>query len=175
VPSEEEGAHDFLWRYHREAPRRGQLVIFNRSHYEGVVVERVKKLVPERRWQARYDQINEFEKELCAENTIVMKFFLHISKEEQRERLQERVDDARKRWKFRAGDLEERGRWDEYQAAFSDMIDQCNTRRAPWHEVPADHKWHRDLVIAEAIVERLEREDLRYPPGDPSIAGARVR
>ncbi len=166
VPSEEEKAHDFLWRYHRRTPERGKIGIFNRSYYESVLVERVLELAPEERWRGRFEEINDFESRLADERTIVMKFFLHISKEEQRDRLQERVDNPRKRWKFNAGDLDQRKLWDSYQAAFQDMVERCNTIVAPWHVVPADHKWYRDVVIAEALVERLRRLDLTYP--DPS-------
>ena len=174
VPTEEEAAHDYLWRYHLRAPRRGQLIIFNRSHYEAVIVERVKELVPVESWKARYAQINAFEEYLASEATVVMKFFLHISREEQRERLQKRIDDPAKRWKFRSGDLEERKSWDRYQDAFEEMVARCNTKHAPWHVVPADHKWYRDLVVARALVAKLESLDLRYPQPEAGVAGLRV-
>ncbi len=174
VPSDEEMAHDFLWRYHLRMPGRGRVVIFNRSYYEAVIVERVKGIVPPVVWKARYAQINDFERYLAAERTITLKFFLHISKDEQRERLQERVDNPKKQWKFRAGDLEERKRWDEYQEAFGDMVDRCNTETAPWHVVPADHNWYRDMVVARAIVEKLESLDLRYPEPIPGVVGTVV-
>jgi PPK2 family polyphosphate:nucleotide phosphotransferase len=171
VPSAEEASHDFLWRYHDHAPERGKIVIFNRSHYEAVLVERVKNLVPESTWRPRYDQINRFEDMLVRENVVVLKFFLHISNEEQRIRLQERVDNPRKHWKFRAGDLEDRRDWDAYQGAFADMITHCNTEHAPWHIVPADHKWQRDVVVLQALVRRLEALDLAFPAADGDIAG----
>lgn len=174
VPSDEEKAHDFLWRYHVRAPERGKFVIFNRSHYEGVIVERVRGFAPKDRWKARYAEINAFEAGLAAEGTVIMKFFLHISKDEQRKRLQERVDNPRKNWKFRTGDLDERKLWDDYQEAFDDMVERCNTTAAPWHVVPADSKWYRDLVIARALVERLESLDVRYPPGPDGIRGMTV-
>ena len=174
VPSKHELAHDYLWRYHREAPGRGDVVIFNRSHYESVLVERVQGLAPKEVWKARYDQINQFESYLSGQGTVVMKFFLHISKEEQRERLQARVDDPRKRWKFRMGDLEDRKLWDEYQAAFEDMVDNCNTEAAPWHVVPANHNWYRDLAVARALVKKLESMDLRYPEAEAGVAGVTV-
>ena len=171
VPSAEEAAHDFLWRYHDHAPERGKIVIFNRSHYESVLVERVKNLVPESTWRPRYDQINRFEDMLVRENVVVLKFFLHISSEEQRLRLQERIDNPRKHWKFRAGDLEDRRDWDAYQAAFADMVTFCNTAHAPWHIIPADHKWYRDVVILRAIVASLEALDLAFPAAGDDMSG----
>lgn len=174
VPTKQELAHDYLWRYHREAPERGDVVIFNRSHYESVVVERVHNLVPKDVWKERYEQINRFESYLAGQGTVVMKFFLHISKEEQRQRLQDRVDDPKKRWKFRAGDLDDRKLWDGFQAAFEDMIDNCNTEHAPWHVVPADRNWYRDVTIARALVEKLESMGLRYPEAEGGVAGTTV-
>lgn len=174
VPTDVELAHDFLWRYHRDTPEKGKFVVFNRSHYEAVLVERVKGLVPETTWRARYDQINAFERFLAGENVVIMKFFLHISRDEQRERLQERVDNPKKHWKFRHGDLEERRNWDQYQLAFADMLSHCNPAHAPWHVVPADHKWYRDAVIAQALVDRLEALGLRYPGPFEHLAGIRV-
>ncbi len=174
VPTAEEAAHDFLWRYHRHAPERGKFMIFNRSYYESVLVERVKNLVPKETWKARYDQINRFERFLSDEGTVVMKFFLHISKDEQRQRLQERIDNPNKRWKFRAGDLDERKAWDGYQEAFEDMVAKCNTEHAPWHVVPANHKWRRDVLVARALIERLEGLKLRYPQPEAGIERMRV-
>ncbi len=174
VPSEEEKNHDYLWRIHSACPEKGKVVVFNRSHYESVLVERVHGLVPEERWRARYDEINRFEAMLTQENTLVMKFFLHISKDEQRERLQERVDNPTKRWKFRMGDLDDRKLWDTYQAAFEDMVDKCNTKEAPWHVVPANKKWYRDVVIAKALIERLEKLALRYPEPEKGVGGLKV-
>lgn len=175
VPSEEEAAHDFLWRYHMRAPERGTITIFNRSHYESVLVERVKNLVPPTVWSARYDQINRFEEMLAAENTVILKFYLHISKDEQRERLQERVDNPKKRWKFRAGDLDDRKLWDDYRLAFEEALTRCNTHTAPWRVVPSNRKWYRDIVVAQAVVARLESLDLSYPDPDPTIVGFKVK
>lgn len=174
VPTPEEAAHDFLWRYHVRAPERGKVVIFNRSHYESVLVERVDKLVPRETWKSRYDQINAFERFLVHEGTVIAKFFLHISKEEQRQRLQERIDNPAKRWKFRSGDLAEREHWDSYAAAFEDMINGCNTEVAPWHVVPADHKWYRDLVVARALIDMLQGLEVRYPEPEQGIEGLTV-
>lgn len=175
VPSEEELEHDFLWRYHHRAPKRGYIVIFNRSHYEAVLVERVKQVVPPTVWASRFDQINRFEEMLTAENTVIVKFYLHISKEEQRERLQERIDNPRKRWKFRAGDLDDRKLWDDYRLAFEEMLTRCNTYTAPWYIVPGDRKWYRDIVVARAMVAKLESLGLRYPEPDPAIVGFKVK
>jgi PPK2 family polyphosphate:nucleotide phosphotransferase len=174
VPTAEELAHDYLWRYQRSLPRKGEIVIFNRSYYEAVLVERVKELVPEKMWRRRFDDINDFEKYLTAQGTVVLKFFLHISKDEQRERLQERVDNPKKHWKFNLGDLEERKLWDDYQAAFEDMVRHCNTETAPWYLVPADRNWFRNLVVAGAIVERLEALNLRYPEPEGDLRGVKV-
>ncbi len=174
VPSEEERAHDYLWRCHSRLPQKGQLVIFNRSYYEDVLVVRVRKFAPEERWKKRYDQINDFERMLTDEGTVIIKFFLHVSKEEQRVRLQERVDDPKKRWKFRKGDLEDRALWDDYEKAFEDMLEKCSTDHAPWHIIPADHNWYRNLLVARTLVERLEKLDLRYPAPEEGIVGLKV-
>lgn len=174
VPTEEELGHDYLWRYHLKCPERGKVVIFNRSYYEAVVVERVQNIVPKEVWNPRYDEINRFEEYLIGQRTVVVKFFLHISKEEQRQRLQERVDTPRKQWKFRMGDLDDRKLWDDYQRAFEDMIDRCNVKDAPWHVVPGDRNWYRDLVIARALVERLEALDLRWPEPEPGVIGLKI-
>ncbi len=174
VPNEEERGHDYLWRVHKACPERGKTVIFNRSHYEDVLVVRVRGFAPEARWKARYDEINDFERLLTAENTVILKFFLYISKEEQREQLQERVDDPAKQWKFRMGDLDDRKLWDEYMAAYEAAIDRCNTENAPWHVVPSNHKWYRDVVIAEAIIARLEKLALRHPKPEVGIQGLKI-
>jgi len=174
VPSEEERAHDYLWRVHEKMPAKGETAIFNRSHYEDVLVVRVKGLVPKDVWERRYDHINAFERMLADEGTVILKFFLHISKDEQRRRLQERIDTPRKRWKFRASDLEDRALWDEYQRAFETMIERCSTEHAPWHIVPADRNWYRDLLVARTIVAKLESLGLRYPPAQPGIEGTKV-
>src|SRR5262249_55050451 len=138
VPSAEEQAHDFLWRYHNKAPAAGKITIFNRSHYEDVLVVRVKSLVPEHVWRKRYDQINEFEHLLARNNTTIVKFYLHISKDAQKRRLQSRLDDPTKHWKFASGDLKERALWDDYMAAYQDAINKCSTDYAPWYVVPAN-------------------------------------
>lgn len=162
-PTPEELSHDYLWRVHRHTPANGELVIFNRSHYEDVLVVRVHELAPKGRWQKRYDQINHFERLLVEEGTTIIKFFLHISKDEQKKRLVARLDDPAKRWKFALGDLEERDRWDDYMAAFEDVLAKTSTDAAPWYIVPANHKWFRDLVVSEVLVETLENLGLEYP------------
>jgi PPK2 family polyphosphate:nucleotide phosphotransferase len=174
VPSEEELSHDYLWRIHARAPAKGEIGIFNRSHYEDVLVVRVKELVPKERWQRRYEHINAFERILTDEGTVILKFFLHVSKDEQRERLQERVDDPRKQWKFKQGDLEERARWDAYKAAFEDMLSRCSTEWAPWHIIPGDRNWYRDLLVARTVVAKLESLGLRYPAPEAGVAGTKV-
>jgi len=174
VPTDEELGHDFLWRYHQRTPKKGSVVIFNRSHYEAVLVERVKNIVPRDVWERRFDDINEWEEFLVRNGTEIVKFALLISKDEQRERLQERIDNPKKQWKFRLGDLDDRKLWTEYQDAYSDVITKTNTKHAPWHVVPADRKWYRDVVVAEALIQKLESLDLRYPPADPQIVGMKV-
>jgi len=168
-PTGEELAHDFLWRVHETAPRRGHIGIFNRSHYEDVVVVRVRELVPKSVWRTRYDRINEFEQLLVDEGVTLIKCFLHISKDEQRERLEARLEDPTKRWKFRRGDLEERKRWDDYQAAYEDAISRCNTTHAPWHIVPADRKWYRNLVVSNLLRETLEKLDPQFPEEEAGL------
>jgi PPK2 family polyphosphate:nucleotide phosphotransferase len=170
-PSEEELDHDFLWRIHKAVPRHGNIGIFNRSHYEDVLVVRVRKLAPEAEWKSRYDRINEFEQLLVEGQVTILKFFLHISKDEQRERLQERLEDHGKRWKFRLGDLDERKLWDDYQRAYEDALTRCNTKYAPWHIVPADRKWYRNLVVSQAIRETLEKMDPKFPPAEEGLEG----
>jgi len=175
APSEEERAHDYLWRIHKQVPRLGEFVIFNRSHYEDVLVPVVKGWITQEQTQQRYAQINDFERMLTETGTGVLKFLLHISKEEQRIRLQERLDDPTKHWKFAAGDLEERKSWDAYQAAYSAAVAATGTPWAPWTIVPADSKTHRNLMIAQVVKERLDALKLRYPPGDPALANIRVQ
>jgi PPK2 family polyphosphate:nucleotide phosphotransferase len=156
APTAQELAHDFLWRVHLAAPSKGMITIFNRSHYEDVLVVRVHDLVPEKTWQKRYEHINNFEKQLADDNgTIILKFFLHISQEEQLERLAAREDEINKRWKLAVGDYKERLYWDEYTSAYDAILEKCSTHYAPWYVVPADRKWFRNLAIAEAIVEAL--------------------
>lgn len=163
VPTEEELDHDFLWRVHQRAPRKGHIGIFNRSHYEDVLVVRVNDIVPESVWRARYDHINAFEKLLADGGTTILKFYLHISKDEQKERFQARLDDPTKHWKFSRGDLPVREQWDHYMAAFEDALTECNTDYAPWHIVPANRKWYRNYVITKMIVETMENMGLAYP------------
>ncbi|MEZ5320508.1 MAG: polyphosphate kinase 2 family protein [Microthrixaceae bacterium] len=174
APTGPELAHDYLWRIHRETPGTGEIVVFNRSHYEDVLVVRVHGLVPEERWRARYRHLVEFERMLAEEGTTIVKCFLHISRDEQRERLQARVDDPTKRWKFNPGDLEERARWDDYVAAFDEMLSRTSTAYAPWYVVPANRKWFRDLVISRLLVETLRNLDPRFPEADPSIVTTQI-
>lgn len=174
VPTAEEREHDFLWRIHRAIPRAGMVGIFNRSQYEDVIVVRVDKLVPKSVWKARYREINEFEKTLVQGGITVVKFFLHISKDKQRERLQERLEDPNRRWKFRLGDLDVRKQWDDYQEAYADALTKCNTEHAPWHIIPADHKWYRNLAISRVLHETLETMNPQFPPADPDLAGVVV-
>jgi PPK2 family polyphosphate:nucleotide phosphotransferase len=155
APTSDELAHDFLWRAHANTPGKGMMGIFNRSHYEDVLIVRVHNLLPEADWKANYDHINDFEKLLAGTGTIILKFFLHISKDEQAERLQAREDDTAKRWKINAGDYKERNFWDEYQQAYEDLLEKCSTENAPWYIVPADRKWFRNLAIARTLVETL--------------------
>lgn len=162
-PTGEELAHDFLWRIHKRTPEKGYIGVFNRSHYEDVLVVRVHNLVPKKVWKARYDQINQFEETLAENGTTILKFFLYISKDEQKKRFEARRDDPQKRWKFALGDLQERQLWDDYQESFDDMLSKCNTEYAPWTIVPANHKWYRNLVVTRTIVETLEKLDLKYP------------
>ncbi|HEU0170885.1 MAG TPA: polyphosphate kinase 2 family protein [Acidimicrobiales bacterium] len=174
APTEVELAHDFLWRIHPHAPENGHVGIFDRSHYEDVLIVRVHDLVPKARWKARYDHIRHWERMLTDEGTVVRKFFLHISKEEQAARLQARVDNPAKHWKFRKEDLAERAFWDDYQRAYEDAIRRTATPHAPWIVVPADRKWHRDLVICRTMVETLDGLDLRYPEADEDLSGVTV-
>ncbi|MDX2136730.1 MAG: polyphosphate kinase 2 family protein [Chloroflexota bacterium] len=166
VPTPLELSHDFLWRIHQQAPPKGYIGIFNRSHYEDVLVVRVNEIVPKTVWEKRYDRINEFERLLVDSGTTILKFYLHISKDEQRERLQARLDDPSKHWKFSVGDLPVRERWDDYMAAYEDVFTRCNHAHAPWHIVPANKKWYRDLVITRTIVSALEGLKLAYPEPD---------
>lgn len=165
-PSDEELGHDFLWRYHQRTPHRGMISIFNRSHYEDVLIVRVKQLVSENVWRQRYHLINEFEHMLALNNITVIKFFLHISKEEQKQRLESRLKDPDKHWKFSSNDLKERQFWDDYQAAFEEMINNCSTAYAPWYVVPANNKWYRNLVVARTIADTLEAMNPQYPPAE---------
>ncbi len=163
VPTSEELAHDYLWRVHKVVPPKRMIGIFNRSHYEEVLVVRVHNLVPREIWSQRYEQINQFEKHLHENGVTILKFFLHISKDEQKRRLQARRDDPTKQWKFAVGDLQERSLWDDYMAAYEDVLNLTSTPSAPWYAVPADRKWYRDLVVARVIVETLRSLDMKYP------------
>lgn len=171
APSPEELEHDFLWRVHSKVPGAGEMVIFNRSHYEDVLVVRVQRLAPEEVWGKRYDQINDFERLLAETGTTILKFFLHISKEEQKERLQARIDDPAKRWKFRKGDLLDRERWDEYTLAYEDALSKTSTEHAPWYVVPSDKKWYRNLVIANVLNETLEGLGMKQPESSEDLTG----
>jgi len=168
APSHLELSHDYLWRVHNACPARGMIGIFNRSHYEDVLIARVKKLVPKSVWSKRYNHINEFERMLADNGTLILKFFLHITKDEQRKRLQKRLEDRTKRWKFKKGDLTERKLWKEYQRAYEDALSKTSTQWAPWHIVPANHKWYRDYVVASILVDAIERLRLKYPKTDVS-------
>ena len=163
APTAEELSHDFLWRIHAQTPARGHIGVFNRSHYEDVLVTRVHGLVDKKTWTRRYEDINNFEELLTQNGTHILKFFLHISKEEQAGRLQARLDDPTKNWKFDPNDLKERARWDDYQAAYEDAVRHCSPAHAPWFVVPANHKWARDLAITEIVVAELEAMKLRPP------------
>ena len=174
APSHLELAHDYLWRYHMACPTKGMIGIFNRSHYESVLVERVKGIAPKKVWSKRYDQINAFEAMLAAENTLILKFYLNISKKEQAERLQARLDDPTKNWKFNPGDLEERKRWDDYMDAFDDALEKCSTKAAPWYAIPSNHKWFRNWAISDIIVRALKELPLEFPEAIEGIEKYRI-
>jgi PPK2 family polyphosphate:nucleotide phosphotransferase len=163
VPTEEELAHDFLWRIHKEVPRKGMIGVFNRSHYEDVLIVRVKNLVPKKVWSKRYGFINAFEQGLVEAGTKIVKIYLHIDKDEQKKRLEERLADPTKQWKFNPGDLPERANWDSYMEAFEEVFERCSTEDAPWYIVPANSKWYRDVVVAQILIETLESMNLKYP------------
>ena len=163
APSFEERDHDFLWRIHHRMPRRGNIGLFNRSHYEDVLIVRVHEMVPPAVWKRRYDEINRFEELMTDMGTTVVKFFLHISKDEQKRRLEERLKDASKAWKFDENDLKERAHWDDYQSAYEDALSKCSTKHAPWRIVPADRKWYRNLVVARTLIETLREMDPKPP------------
>ena len=171
APTETELDHDFLWRIHRAVPARSRIGIFNRSHYEDVVTVRVRKLAPKKVWKPRFKAINGFERLLVASGTIIVKCFLHISKEEQRKRLQSRLNDSDKRWKFRRGDLDDRQLWDAFQQAYGDAIGRTSTEHAPWYVIPADTKWRRDLIVSRIVRETLERMDPRFPAEEEGLDG----
>jgi PPK2 family polyphosphate:nucleotide phosphotransferase len=174
APTEQEQHHDFLWRIHQQVPPRGMIGIFNRSHYEDILVPRVHDLVPKHVWSARYQQINDFEEMLTANGVVILKFMLHISRDEQKRRLQERLDDPEKNWKFRVGDLDDRARWDDFTKAYRGVLSHTSTDWAPWFVVPANDKDVRDYLVARTIADRLKKLRLRYPPADPAIVGVRI-
>ena len=169
-PSQKELARDYLWRVHQQVPADGEITIFNRSHYEDVLVARVMNLVPKSTWQKRYRHIREFEQMLVDEGTTIVKFFLHISKEEQRERLQDRLDREDKHWKFDEGDLVHRAVWEDYMKAFETALEETSTSEAPWYVVPANRKWYRNLVLSEILVRTLEGLEMSHPPAPAEIA-----
>ena len=171
VPTEEELAHDYLWRIHKHTPGKGEIVIFNRSHYEDVLVVRVHKLVPEEVWSKRYEHIRAFEGTLVDEGTTILKFYLHIDLEEQKERLQARLDEPHKNWKFSKGDLEERKLWGQYMAAFEDALGKTSTEDAPWYVIPANRKWYRNLVISSIIIDKLKSLNMSYPEPEEGLEG----
>ncbi len=173
-PTELELAHDFLWRAHVNVPPLGMIGIFNRSHYEDVLVVRVHELVAKKVWSSRYAHINAFEKMLADEGVTIIKFFLHISKDEQKERLEARLADKQKHWKFSVNDLAERKRWDDYQQAYEDALRETSTPWAPWYAVPADRKWFRNWVLSETLVRTLERMDLHFPPAPEGLDQVKV-
>jgi PPK2 family polyphosphate:nucleotide phosphotransferase len=171
VPTQLELDHDYLWRVHQQVPAKGEIVIFNRSHYEDVLVVRINKLVPEDVWKARFEHINAFEKMLADEGVTILKFYLHISKKEQKERLEERLNDPAKRWKFALGDLKTRARWDDYMKAYEDVLNRTSTKWAPWHIIPSDKKWYRNLVIGEIMVDALKELKIKYPEPEDDLTG----
>jgi PPK2 family polyphosphate:nucleotide phosphotransferase len=164
TPSADEASHDFLWRVHKAVPPRGDIGIFNRSQYEDVLIVRVHKLLPKSEWSRRYDEINDFEKMLAQNGVKILKFFLHISKDEQRKRFQARIDDPDKRWKISPDDFKERKYWDDYMVAYEDVLKRCSTPVAPWFVIPANKKWFRNLAVARIIVETLEGMHMKFPP-----------
>ena len=174
VPTAKEAAHDFLWRVHAQLPGKGEIGIFNRSHYEQVLVVRVHELEPEDHWRLHYRQICDWERMLTEEGTTIIKFFLSIDKEEQRQRFQERVDDPHKRWKFALGDLDERKLWDKYRLAFQDMLAETSTDYAPWYLVPANHNWVRNVAVSEIVAATLEDLKPEYPAPASNIIGIKV-
>jgi len=174
APTPEELSHDFLWRIHHVVPGKGDVAIFNRSHYEDVLVVRIHELVPAPVWKRRYDQINDFERYLAENGVVIVKVFLHISKDEQKRRLERRIEDSTRQWKVALSDFEERKRWKEYQRAYEDAITKCNTKDAPWYVVPADKKWFRNLAVSQVLVETLEALDMRFPKPTVDLASLKL-
>ena len=175
VPSAEELAHDYLWRIHKALPRYGNIGVFNRSQYEDVLVVRVLKLQPREVWFPRFEQINAFEKMLLQNNVILLKFFLHISKDEQARRLRARLEDPARNWKFELNDVKMRGYWNDFQAAYADMLNRTSTEYAPWHIVPGNHKWYRDFVIARVVAKALEKLKMQWPKPRTDLSKIRIR
>jgi len=169
APSKNELSHDFLWRIHKAAPAAGMIGVFNRSHYEDVLVVRVDQLVPESVWKSRFEQINQFEQLLNDTGTTILKFYLHISKKEQKERFQARLEDPRKHWKFSREDVEKRKRWEDYMAAYEDALNRCSTIWAPWYVIPADQKWYRNLAVTRVIVSTLQQMDPQFPSNQDEV------
>jgi len=172
-PSKEELSHDFLWRIEHQAPKRGEVVIFNRSHYEDVLIVRVHDLVPKKVWSQRYEQINAFEQRLVANDTHILKFFLHISKEEQLQRFKQRLDDPARYWKISEADYQEREYWKDYESAYEEVLSKCSTDIAPWFVIPSDHKWFRNLAVSQIIVDAMENLDIKLPK--PTVDVAEMR
>jgi PPK2 family polyphosphate:nucleotide phosphotransferase len=171
VPTREELDHDYLWRVHKVTPGNGEMMIFNRSHYEDVLVVRVHNLVPPNVWKRRFDQINQFERLLAENGTTILKFYLHIDRDEQKERLQARLEEPDKRWKFSLGDLEERKLWPDYMQAYEDVLSKTSSEYAPWYIVPANRKWYRDLVISSVLVETLQSLKMKFPEPEDDLNG----
>jgi PPK2 family polyphosphate:nucleotide phosphotransferase len=171
VPTRHELAHDFLWRIHKAVPAKGMIGVFNRSHYEDVLVVRVHDIVPEEVWRPRYAHINAFEKSLAESGTTILKFYLHISSDEQKQRFQSRLDEPDKNWKFSVDDLEKRKLWDDYAAAFEEMLTKTTTPWAPWYVVPADQKWYRNLAVTRVLVDTLKTLDPQYPRNEQDLSG----
>jgi len=170
-PTTEEKSHDFLWRVHRQVPASGELVLFNRSHYEEVLIARVHQLVPQEIWSQRFAQINDFEHMLAENGTTILKFFLHIDRGEQGRRLQARLDEPDKRWKFRLSDLQDRKLWDQYVQAYEDVLNKTSSDTAPWYVVPANHKWYRDFVVSSILIDTLEALQMKYPEPEENLEG----
>jgi PPK2 family polyphosphate:nucleotide phosphotransferase len=175
VPSDVEKSHDFLWRIHAQVPHKGMIGIFNRSHYESVLVERVKKLTPKSIWSRRYEHINAFEKMLTDEGVTILKFFLHISKDEQKHRMLARLDQQSKNWKFNPDDLADRALWDDYMDAYEEMMRECSTADAPWYIVPANHKWFRNWLVGDVLVRTLKAMDPKYPSPPEGLEKIKIK
>lgn len=175
APTTLEKAHDFLWRHHISCPPKGMISVHNRSHYESVLIERVRGFVSKDIWKSRYNQINAFEETLAAEGTTIIKFFLHISKDEQKKRFESRLKDESKHWKFNRADLEERKFWDEYQKAYEDLLEECSTKSAPWYVVPSDKKWFRNWVISDVLVRTLKDLKMEFPEAEAGLDKVRVK